>query len=585
MNPKEDSHSSETINKEKKRDNEKQKMENKDSDNTSQIKRVIQNKIQENDNTRKESEEVEMETAQIVIYKKRVLNQESPSDEPRGKKRTQQKREANSQDTNEDIGEESDKEEEEEEVEEEESIFQSEDEEEKNEEDTEVTKDTEGFQLGSAEQKRKRAQEMKEKRYITKIQETFVSTMLGKSTQNKQEDTYVIIKIENTEKTKVVIQKSSKSLIQNVINSQVPTGDIVEIRINTKMNNATVSLNIGNKATQKTKEFVAKLRKQSETLNMADQVCWGVTLIQSSSIGVIRNVPEGENVKDILDWCHVNDRRVITVRKIGKYALSIKFNCSLPEYIHMPFGESSNYEVETYVPGTKRCAKCYRYGHSANTCTGLLTCAYCGGTGHKAANCRKEREPKCPNCDGKHGPLSWECPITKKKKTKRNEELKSKREGKKDSVFKALGLNTIFDTATQNPSTGLSEISNKQNRQPETRIEEAELVETTITKSIEKSLDGLVKDMERKLAKMMETVVEIIENKIKQCVEKMYETVIKDKIEAYWEKKESEQLDKSHRMIQPVVEGIQTRMDEMMLSCISKIGQIQPGRTYDPTKV
>ena len=47
--------------------------------------------------------------------------------------------------------------------------------------------------------------------------------------QNEQS---VLIKIENNESTKVAVHKAGKSLIQNVINNNIPTKDIMDIRTN-----------------------------------------------------------------------------------------------------------------------------------------------------------------------------------------------------------------------------------------------------------------------------------------------------------------------------------------------------------------
>ena len=279
-----------------------------------------------------------------------------------------------------------------------------------------------GFNLTSKNQKRNRRndrhemqREQKTRDARTKIMENF----LGK--ENKQQNKTIVISLENRADTLVNVEKATNLQITTVLASELDVRDIIEVRTNRVKKKATIQINSSNDCHQKSKAFTESIENNEEKqINFGGQSRWTASIIHRSSVGVVRGIPLEEDISSIKWYCKEMGYSVGEVRRLGLTAtvVSIQFHGPLPDTVTFPFSfRNLPTRVDPYTPGPKKCLNCYECGHMTSKCEGPLRCVKCGG-GHKADSC-DNRTPKCPNCDGEHGPTSNECLVNKDKHKKK----------------------------------------------------------------------------------------------------------------------------------------------------------------------
>ena len=129
--------------------------------------------------------------------------------------------------------------------------------------------------------------------------------------------------------------------------------------------------------------------------------------------GVISNVPmdlSDEEIKEALTGQHVSFVKRMPYRSDKGVAPSrsvlLCFKSTiLPAVVDIGY---LRFRTRDYVPPTKRCYNCNRYGHLAKACRSAHRCTKCGGR-HAYEDCATER-PKCVNCGGTHSAGYAGCP-------------------------------------------------------------------------------------------------------------------------------------------------------------------------------
>lgn len=99
-------------------------------------------------------------------------------------------------------------------------------------------------------------------------------------------------------------------------------------------------------------------------------------------------------------------KEILTKHLILTFAMN-----NQPEFIQTGYIQIC---VRPYVPSTRRCYKCQRFGHGSQSCRGRLTCAKCAANDHAADSCQDELH--CANCNGGHPAYSGSWPKWKLEK-------------------------------------------------------------------------------------------------------------------------------------------------------------------------
>lgn len=245
----------------------------------------------------------------------------------------------------------------------------------------------------------------------------------------------LILCIENTEESKnyLNIAKISLSTIVNRIFDVIDPKDIGDKRLNKQKQWATIEVKNKESTKIKTKKFLTELKSNTEKgeptyITASVAVRWRVRVLKRSAIGVVRGVPEEEDLRELEAYCRAENNGILTVKKVGKNTISLKFDGPLPETVTLPLrGWTNVYEVEPYIMGPRQCLNCFSFGHPKGvTCPNDIVCIICGEEGHKGVVCTNS-SPKCPLCEGNHGPKDRECPIIIEKNREKTQKINESR--------------------------------------------------------------------------------------------------------------------------------------------------------------
>lgn len=87
------------------------------------------------------------------------------------------------------------------------------------------------------------------------------------------------------------------------------------------------------------------------------------------------------------------------------------FGQRIPEYIYI---WNARFSCEPFIPATKQCYKCFRFGHLSKQCRSTSDkCFMCGDTGHSKKDCTTTT-PTCTNCGEQHESTNKNCPERKR---------------------------------------------------------------------------------------------------------------------------------------------------------------------------
>ena len=334
-----------------------------------------------------------------------------------------------------------------------------------------------------------------------------------------------IIRIETVNKGLLNAHKCSRIMLINILGNHLDKKDILEVRINKE--NQWVTFNISSSPTVKTKMLLSNIKDESSLNLKTSQLEWSVTEVIQTSIGVIKGLPLDEDAEEILNWCKENQLKVISVLKIGKTVMSLKFLGPLPNYIELPF-RSRPYIIETYNPGPKRCLKCYSLKHNTSACPeNTVRCAKCGQMGHDAKNCSSTTDPFCNNCKGKHSPTDPNCPALKKHKETKHKIIKDAKD--KQRLVNRNALESILNNwDVEFPP--LSENKNNLTNTHETKQHSPQHTQQTSNNAYEKdNSDQIENSLLSKLTIIMDKKMQEFEHKIMN--------VMVDKVVDLFEKK------------------------------------------------
>ena len=231
----------------------------------------------------------------------------------------------------------------------------------------------------------------------------------------------VIIKLEGMPGSLITPAKLAHYQITNILKKAqiVPQEDIREIKINKRSMWVTMRLQVKDIRTAK---LIDELQYKKEKNLETTQAHWKITLINSSTVGVIKGIrDENLDIEALSEWIteENEDANIDTIRQMGQGGTTfmIKFNSPvLPEKIKTPFG---NRIVYNFVRSNPQCRGCLKFGHTVSSCTTkTIRCTKCGGEDHKIAEC-KETNPKCIHCQStEHNSRDKQCPkiIEERKK-------------------------------------------------------------------------------------------------------------------------------------------------------------------------
>ena len=348
-----------------------------------------------------------------------------------------------------------------------------------------------------------------------------------------------IVSLQNRQGTQINVENANIRQIYNVLEKYINHKDIKEIRLNKVKQKATLEIKKSVCCLPASKSFIERLELKEEiNVELGNQVFWAVNAIQRSAIGVIRGVPVNEGVEDIKWLCEREGFKVRTIRKLGPSVLSIQFEGPLPSQIWLPFSYGNQAtKVEPFIPGPKHCMKCYGFGHMANTCMGPLRCAKCGGDNHLAAKC-PGKTPKCPNCEGQHGPLWNECPINQEKKAIKKSIISKKKLEEKEIEREAfqgiLGGGTLGATDMDVGSMGVW--GSKARKESEVNIlgKLEEILEERLL-SFERKLESMIDQIGEKIVKLFENRLKenesITDRNVNECLTRGVDAVLEGKLE------------------------------------------------------
>ena len=325
----------------------------------------------------------------------------------------------------------------------------------------------------------------------------------------------ILLCVENTDesKTNLNIAKISLSTIANRLFDVIDPKDIGDKRLNKKKQWATVEIKDTESLREKTKKFLKKINDNAEngsqtliTASMA--VSWRVRVLQRSAIGVVRGVPEDEDIDELAAYCRAENNGIISVRKVGRNTISLKFEGSLPDSVSLPLrGWTNKYDVEPYITGPRQCLNCYQFHPKGLACPNASACIVCGEEGHKGRNCIIE-DPICPLCGGGHGPRDRECPVV----IKNNEERTKLIQESRSNLPKPEPTKNVW--------------VNRQN---------TEIAEQT-------------EEIKENLGNAMEINIKQLEEKITKNIESFFKTKMAE-LEQTWSEKIDKRLDKIEKML------------------------------------
>ncbi|XP_037515375.1 uncharacterized protein LOC119391800 [Rhipicephalus sanguineus] len=173
-------------------------------------------------------------------------------------------------------------------------------------------------------------------------------------------------------------------------------------------------------------DLLVEVKDKSQYQKLTNLVAFGdqpITVTAHSTMNTVKGVVSDDDLMDLTDellagWKDENVVQVqrIKIRRDNREILTrhiiVTFNSStLPDEIETGY---LKLHVRPYIPNTRRCFKCQRFGHASQSCRGQLTCAKCSAKGHSADDdCNAEAH--CANCDGDHPAYSRSCTAWRKK--------------------------------------------------------------------------------------------------------------------------------------------------------------------------
>ena len=130
--------------------------------------------------------------------------------------------------------------------------------------------------------------------------------------------------------------------------------------------------------------------------------------LHSTSIGhIIASTYPGKAISISSSGAH----KVTVVLSNGTRTILLTFDGEiLPPDVDLFFVK---HHLELYIPPTKMCFNCFRYGHIKDQCRSKTPlCERCGKTKHeKIEDCPNKNGPKCINCSREHLPKDKSCPV------------------------------------------------------------------------------------------------------------------------------------------------------------------------------
>ena len=366
--------------------------------------------------------------------------------------------------------------------------------------------------------KRKEKSEMQREEKARNARNQILENILGTSKQEQNKT--ILITIQNRTDTLLNVEKANKIQIYSVLSSELDVRDIIEVRINTLKQKATIQINTSTHCYTKSKSFIESIENKEEKLfSVGGQTRWTATLLQRSSVGVVRGVPVNVEINSIKWYCKEMGYSVGEVRRLGQTAtvVSIEFHCPLPDSLTFPFntGKWPSRVEPYYTQGPRKCLKCFEYGHMTSKCEGPLRCIKCGG-GHMADSC-DDRTPKCPNCEGEHGPTYKECPINMEKKREKNAWIKNKEFEDTDIVSEAF-VGIFGDNF---PRIRSREDVGERNVSEPSRWDE---MENKILRRVEDILEERLSELEKRIDEICSVMVDRIVSRIVGLIEKREST-------------------------------------------------------------
>ena len=153
------------------------------------------------------------------------------------------------------------------------------------------------------------------------------------------------------------------------------------------------------------------------------------------------------------------------VYKVKKFrgtnnAILLEFSTeNLPDFVS--FGDHVRMRVRRFRPNPKQCKNCFEYGHFVDNCRNSRRCSRCSATHVLSNDCSKQYF--CYLCDGRHSPMSNECP---RKKFER--EILDTADVERISIGSAkrqvMGANSNPNSSYANIIKNLKTSNNKENR-------------------------------------------------------------------------------------------------------------------------
>lgn len=164
--------------------------------------------------------------------------------------------------------------------------------------------------------------------------------------------------------------------------------------------------------------------------------------------------------------------------------------------------------IEKYIPGTRRCIKCFKFGHHADACDEPVICGKCGSKNHLATACDSTEKPVCPNCKGDHPPNSPECPEMIKNKSQKNSKIsnyRSEREEIQSKAFQSIWGIPIVKTPEINADNSI----------------ELDKMEQRILTRLNKSIDERMGAMEDMIGSLMVKMSDAIMGRVNEALSQM----------------------------------------------------------------
>ena len=376
--------------------------------------------------------------------------------------------------------------------------------------DGEIEKETAGDNAGYTYIKSK-AEKRREQR-IRECRDELTAQLMGDGKPQGREDSQsYIINIQNVKTTGVCVEKCASTMIANVISGLFHHRDIVNIQINKQKKWATCKIQVN---TQKSKDAIMSLDKADIPFILNEQIKWKISLYKRGSIGIINRVPIGQDEEDIKTCLNGKGIKVETVRKLGPTVFSIKFQGPLPRSVILPCRDYP-FIVERYVPGARKCVKCFKYGHHADSCDSPAICGKCRKGGHLASACDSTGKPLCPNCKGEHAPDSLDCPERLKMKNLKKEKISNYRTEREDIQTRALQSIWGIPAAV---TTNHEVMVKKPELSPELEIDK---MEERIMKKVNTTIEDKMEKMENMIGRLLSRMSDAIMDKVNEAIIQM----------------------------------------------------------------